>query len=78
MPMQICSWYNGYDPIVRNYFFSDAANYRGVLMNTDKAMLAIKGSAAVGGILLRDQRIICKAGSQYARKKLSKAIKKLA
>lgn len=77
MPMRICSGYKGYDPIVRNYFFSAAANYRGILKNTDEAVLAIKWSAVVGGVLLRDRRIIYEVGSRYARKKLSEVAKKI-
>lgn len=78
--VQICSVYSGSDPAVRNFFFG-TNGYKGVMNNSDKAVLAIKGSAIVGGLLLRSTehgtKVIFRVGTAYVRGRLFKEAKKL-
>lgn len=74
--LQICHGYCGNDPVVRNFFFG-TVGFRGEIMHSDRAVLATKGTAIVGGILMRGQEIVCqRADSDEILEKLLDYLKK--
>jgi len=73
--INICSGFSGNEPRVLVYFFSEA-HFRGCLMRDDQITLAFKGLRVVGGIITRHDKIVCKVGTPYVRRKLCDAVKK--
>jgi hypothetical protein len=65
--MQICSWFTGKDPAVRNFFFG--SGFKGAIGHGDKVLLAVDGSAVVGGLILSSNQVVL-ADSEDVRKRL--------
>lgn len=68
--------YGGEEITVKSFFFSKAGDFNGELKNSDQAILAVRGSMVVGGILLRGNKIIHRVGSSYVQRKLVREFRK--